>query len=588
MLRNTIEKISANFIAEAVASPNLLADMAAMEKYMAESYSGRVFVELLQNADDCKSKKIYVKEVAGNIMFANDGYPFNENDVVAISRSGSSNKKRGETIGYRGVGFKSTTYLTDEIIIYSDGTYFTFSKEICAKKLAMPINSIPMIRIPLLLENVDYRIANEVKELKDKGYNTVFVFMHARIKEFLEEIKQVNTGMFIFLNNIEQCHIEMNQCVKQISLHRCAKGNDQWVKFANEKNNAWYLVKNKNAAIGFKYDIEHERIIPCDESEQLYHSYLPTFDKMLFPFKVNADFSTDPSRKHMCLDKKTENAIQCISESIVLQIKNALYGKNAIDMRDIFTILNTQGTFSRCNSILKQRIKESLLSTLFLNLQDGTIISVDEYKLFPDWLDEAEKNLLRIKSTHIGNMSLEKSIYTEFPNVDMFIKSYSMKQFSNDDFITAMSETMLVMNMPHEMQGKLLGRIIRTARFEPMTQLRQKMIDEIKISTDAGIKSIKEIREDKIVATKEVQNGLNAITSKADIEWFCSMQLIKTQQLTGVIASSEFTSKTKSVKKEIKPQIAKWRSAEQQCIEIERFFGNTAIDVSKKNLGYDV
>ena len=58
MLRKTVEKISKDFIAEAVASPNLLADMAAMEKYMAESYSGRVFVELLQNADDCKSTKI--------------------------------------------------------------------------------------------------------------------------------------------------------------------------------------------------------------------------------------------------------------------------------------------------------------------------------------------------------------------------------------------------------------------------------------------------------------------------------------------------------------------------------------------------
>lgn len=114
MLQKTVEKISKDFISEAVASPNLLADMAAMEKYMAESYSGRVFVELLQNADDCKSTKIYVKEVAGNILFANNGRPFDENDVIAINRSGSSSKKRGETIGYRGVGFNSTTYLTDE------------------------------------------------------------------------------------------------------------------------------------------------------------------------------------------------------------------------------------------------------------------------------------------------------------------------------------------------------------------------------------------------------------------------------------------------------------------------------------------
>ncbi|MCD8179860.1 MAG: hypothetical protein LUF26_00035 [Firmicutes bacterium] len=304
MLRKTVERISENFIAEAVASPNLLADMAAMEKYMAESYSGRIFVELLQNADDCKSTNICVKEIDGNILFANNGRPFDEKDVIAISRSGSSSKKRGETIGYRGVGFKSTTYLTDEIIIYSDKTYFTFSKRICSERISMPINSIPMIRIPLLIENIDTKIEHEVYQLEQNGYNTVFVFKNAKIKEFLEEIKQVDIGMFIFLNNIEQCNIAMAQYSTQISLKRYCHGDGQIVEFTDIKNNAWYIVKHNGTALGLKYDIENKRIIACDESEQLYHSYLPSFDKMLFPFKVNADFSTDPSRKHISIDEK--------------------------------------------------------------------------------------------------------------------------------------------------------------------------------------------------------------------------------------------------------------------------------------------
>lgn len=335
MLRNTVERISKDFIAEAVASPNLLADMAAMEKYMAESYSGRVFVELLQNADDCKSTKIYVKEVAGNILFANNGRPFDENDVIAISRSGSSSKKRGETIGYRGVGFKSTTYLTDEIIIYSDKTYFTFSKRICSDRIFMPVNNIPMIRIPLLIEAVDAEIDCEIQELVKNGYNTVFVFRNARIQEFLEEIKQVDTGMFIFLNNIEECRIDMAQYTTQISLQRWLERQGQLVEFSDAKNNAWYIVKHNGTAIGLKYDAENKRIIACEESEQLYHSYLPSFDKMLFPFKVNADFSTDPSRKHISIDEKTESAIQNVAENIALLVKIALSGENELDLGDI-------------------------------------------------------------------------------------------------------------------------------------------------------------------------------------------------------------------------------------------------------------
>ena len=49
MLDKIIEEISKNFINEALSSPNLLSDMAAMEKYMSENYNGRIFIELLLN-----------------------------------------------------------------------------------------------------------------------------------------------------------------------------------------------------------------------------------------------------------------------------------------------------------------------------------------------------------------------------------------------------------------------------------------------------------------------------------------------------------------------------------------------------------
>ena len=45
---------------------------------------------------------------------------------------------------------------------------------------------------------------------------------------------------------------------------------------------------------------------------------------------------------------------------------------------------------------------------------------------------------------------------------------------------------------------------------------------------------------------------------------------------------------SKPVFKASKPIIPKWRSAENACVEIERFLGNEAKDVSTQNLGYDV
>ena len=128
MLEPIISEINSAFIKEAKNSPALLADMAAMEKYMSESYSGRIIVELLQNADDAHSSRVFITERDGSVIFANNGRPFTENDVMAISRSGASEKKRGVTIGYRGIGFKSTSFLSSEIIIHSNNTTFSFSK----------------------------------------------------------------------------------------------------------------------------------------------------------------------------------------------------------------------------------------------------------------------------------------------------------------------------------------------------------------------------------------------------------------------------------------------------------------------------
>ena len=59
-MKAIIKSISESFMQEALSSPRMLEDLAAMEKYMSESYDGRTFVELLQNADDAGASRIKV------------------------------------------------------------------------------------------------------------------------------------------------------------------------------------------------------------------------------------------------------------------------------------------------------------------------------------------------------------------------------------------------------------------------------------------------------------------------------------------------------------------------------------------------
>ncbi|HZK62054.1 MAG TPA: hypothetical protein VFC41_08245 [Anaerovoracaceae bacterium] len=89
MIRTIIQEISQEFIREASNSPALLEDMASMEKYLAESYGERIFIELLQNADDAQSRHIHLVQQREHLFFANDGRPFNREDIIGISRSGA-------------------------------------------------------------------------------------------------------------------------------------------------------------------------------------------------------------------------------------------------------------------------------------------------------------------------------------------------------------------------------------------------------------------------------------------------------------------------------------------------------------------
>ena len=200
--KDIVQEVSSNFLDEAKRSPQLLADMAKMEFYMAESYSERLFIELLQNADDAKSTRIISYFNNGNLYFGNNGKPFDESDLIAISRSGASAKKRGTTIGYRGVGFKSATSISNDILIHSSNTYFSFSKERCAKILGMNSNDVPTVRIPLFVDKIDINIQEDINLLKENGYTTVFVFKNVNIDKYLDEVKNINEGYFLFLNNI--------------------------------------------------------------------------------------------------------------------------------------------------------------------------------------------------------------------------------------------------------------------------------------------------------------------------------------------------------------------------------------------------
>jgi len=87
-----------------------------------------VLSELLQNADDAEATEVIVQVKDGIFFFTHNGKDFNKDDFASLCRFGYSNKRLLHTIGFRGIGFKSTFSLGDTVELRSPTLVVAFHK----------------------------------------------------------------------------------------------------------------------------------------------------------------------------------------------------------------------------------------------------------------------------------------------------------------------------------------------------------------------------------------------------------------------------------------------------------------------------
>lgn len=570
-------RISNQFLREAVQSPMLLSDMAAMEKYMAESYSGRTFAELLQNADDSGSTKICVLYIDGTLYVANNGRPFNTSDLISICRSGASKKQRGTTIGYRGVGFKSATSISNNILIRSSNTVFSFSKKFCAEKLHLPTESVPTVRIPFLVEDMETDQTDIIKWIESKGYTTIFVFPAAKIDSITAELDSLVESYFIFLNHISSCDIHVNNISKHFSVKREKEDGYSLVSLKSEKSqSAWQIKQNNGISIAFKWD--GTRIVPCLSEESVYHCFLPTQDKTLFPIRINADFSTDPSRKHLTLDEQSSAMLKEAGLLLSKLTSEVFYTTPTASNARLLRILTKQISYSRPNQVFKGYYI-NVVGQISIPLSTGERIPIKEYKLLPNWLEQSEKELLRKRNPYVKHNSLSDTIYSTYEGVDDYIALYSSQNYISEDLSEILTSDADLLNYAEETYSKILAHYIQEEK-------RNEEIHHMPSSISHETISQCVIREGrKLALDPRIIEHFAGELSTGEVEWFSKKIGIQLSCKKSTISTNPYISTQVKSKA---PIVARWRSSEQQVMQVEEFLGNHARDVSKRNLGYDI
>ena len=122
-----------------------------------------ILSELLQNADDAGATEAAVRIENGVFIFEHNGEDFREEHFASLCRFGYSNKRALHTIGFRGIGFKSTFSLGDRVELFTPSLSVFFHRKRFTEPmwLAAVDGSKPLTRIRVEISDQHRQRAEE-------------------------------------------------------------------------------------------------------------------------------------------------------------------------------------------------------------------------------------------------------------------------------------------------------------------------------------------------------------------------------------------------------------------------------------------
>ena len=591
-MKEDIIDLQEKFIKEASGAPMLFMDLAKVEQYIAESYKTRSFIELIQNADDAKSNKFGIHIFEDFVIVGNDGRFFDSKDIEAICRSGSSNKVRGSTIGYRGIGFKSVVNLANKVYIISGENIFKFDKEE-TKRILNNNCDVPLIRIPHIVENIPHiEIINEIKE--KYSYNTIFLFDEINENTVQEEIRNFDKSSILFLNSVNEINLESKNINRKIIKY--LERNNVIIK-ENDNAEVWKVCACPNNIDKLAFKMNENKIVSANIDESVIHSFTPTLETTGAYFKINGNYSTDPSRKKIDFDNYSEDSFKNITKLISEIIIDILRGNNEfIGFFKPFIEFN--------NVISSNNIRKKLLSSIKFNLEH----SINNIRLKPDFISVNDyKTLCEGKYNYIS-----ENVITNYPEINLFFNLLDVKTMSLEEIIDRINEKC---NISINACPIIFSKIINKYRYdfsrsnvEKIKKLgilvdnKEKIINAEELEKTSNLsenymqvlKNNCELEDIKFTFNKldikfENVNIVNNNISNHQIESVDKFSWVK-----DISSNKDNNVQEQKIKKEFLenkyPNIKKWRSSEMNLADYLKYFEiiKDVKDVSVSNLGYDL
>lgn len=250
-----------------------------------------ILSELLQNADDAGASEARVSVEDDRFVFEHNGEDFIEAHFASICRFGYSNKRALHTIGFRGIGFKSTFSLGDRVELFTPTLAVAFERARFTQPHWIDSRYLTSGTTRVEVAIVDPLLRREVEKNLDEWLKSPVSLL------FFKKIRRLRIG---------------DSEVHWQSLGSGPIAESEWMALDDKADNPFLLVRSAEEAFPAEAldEIRKERMLGAEDSGDFppcrveivlgakgrLYVVLPTGVETALPFACNAPFIQDPAR----------------------------------------------------------------------------------------------------------------------------------------------------------------------------------------------------------------------------------------------------------------------------------------------------
>jgi hypothetical protein len=347
-----------------------------------------VLSELLQNADDAGATEAAVSLQGDEFVFSHNGEDFEAEHFASLCRFGYSNKRALHTIGFRGVGFKSTFSLGGEVRLFTPTLSVAFRKRRFTE--------------PVWLETHHNSGRTEVRVPITDSHRKI------EVEKNLEEWFRSPASLLFF-----RCIRSLRIGEREVRWEPRGAGpveDSECMGLTTELDKSYLLIRS--AGEEFREDaleeIRSERMLSMEEDmafppcrveivlglEGRLFVILPTGVKTELPFACNAPFVQDPARLKI-KDPETSPTNRWLLERLGKLAAGAMLGwlkrndlplEGRCDAYDLFPDVNRDepSIEGSCAAIVERAFESALEDQFFLLTEDKLVAKWGECVAVPE------------------------------------------------------------------------------------------------------------------------------------------------------------------------------------------------------------